>query len=447
MPCCGVRARPPPKAVEPRLTGDDLGGSNVQPTPTSGRDMIPDVIGPYVIFDKSAIQMLTANEIEELTHHFNFICVPTLMREIIADLHKRPDRSSRIPEAVVRALAGRIGRMHPMTPPSFRRMAISNLFGSPVPVDGRIPIDTTGPQVAATDRVVSYDVTLEQRIWQRWAGGNFSKEDIEVGQAWRSGLEIVNLKALGKNWQGFLDSRIGRPENVQDAVGRVDRLMRQPLVEIQSDLLAALIVFLRAPADAGGRFALRYGLGGPATIADVAPYASAVLRLYVVFLAAVRYEFVRLRASNYVDLQYLFYQPFCMGFASNDALHCQLWGATSGPGLFIDGARLKEDLAKRAAWRASLTEEERREHFETHSFYPVEMPGSIINEVWSRWVKPRAEYMPEFRRRTPIDEIPASVLEQVRRDIDGVKAAQKAKPRGLAEWPFGSSTAEESPLP
>lgn len=411
------------------------------------RDMIRNVIGPYVIFDKSAIQMLTADEIEELTHHFNFICVPTLMREIIADLHKRPGRSSRIPEGVVRALAGRIGRMHPMTPPNFRRMAISNLFGSPVPVDGRVPIDITAPQVTATDRIVSYDATLEQRIWQRWAGGNFSGEDLEVGHAWRAGLEIVNLKALGKDWQRFLDSRIGRAESLQDAVARVDHLMRQPLAAVQSDLLAVLIVFLRAPAEAGARFVLQYALGGPVTISDVAPYASAVLRLYLVFLAAVRYEFVTLRASNYVDLQYLFYQPFCMGFASNDALHRQLWDATSGPGLFIDGGRLKEDLSKRAAWRANLIEEERREHFETHGFYPVEMPGSVINDVWSRWVKPRAEYMPELRRRTPVDEIPASVLEQIRRDIDDVKTAQKTKPPGFAGWPFGSSTAEESPLP
>jgi hypothetical protein len=245
------------------------------------RDMIRNVIGPYVIFDKSAIQMLTADEIEELTHHFNFICVPTLMREIIADLHKRPGRSSRIPEGVVRALAGRIGRMHPMTPPNFRRMAISNLFGSPVPVDGRVPIDITAPQVTATDRIVSYDATLEQRIWQRWAGGNFSGEDLEVGHAWRAGLEIVNLKALGKDWQRFLDSRIGRAESLQDAVARVDHLMRQPLAAVQSDLLAVLIVFLRAPAEAGARFVLQYALGGPVTISDVAPYASAVLRLYL----------------------------------------------------------------------------------------------------------------------------------------------------------------------
>ena len=166
----------------------------------AARDIIAAVLGPYVIFDKSAIQMLTSDEIEELTHHFNFICVPTLVREIISDLHKRPSRSNRIPESLVRALAGRIGRMHPMTPPTFRRMAISNLMGSPVPLDGRVPIDVTGPQTMKTSRMVSYDATLEQRIWWRWAAGNFSPNDIEVGQAWREGLELVDLRALGKDW-------------------------------------------------------------------------------------------------------------------------------------------------------------------------------------------------------------------------------------------------------
>jgi hypothetical protein len=173
----------------------------------------------------------------------------------------------------------------------------------------------------------------------------------------------------------------------------------------------------------------------------------AVLRLYLVFLTAVAYELVRLKKSNYVDLQYLFYQPFCMGFAPNDAFHRQLWGATSGPGLYIDGARLKTDLAKRAAWRASMTEEQSRAHHETHSIYPVELRGSIINEVWNRWVKPRGEFIAELRRRKPVDEVPACVLEQVRRDIDGVKATQKAKAPAVAEWPFGSGVTEESPVP
>ena len=230
-------------------------------------------------------------------------------------------------------------------------------------------------------------------------------------------------------------------------MARVDRLMRQPLTSVQSQLLAVLIVFLRARAEVGARFVLQYASGRAATIGDAAPYAATVLRLYLVFLVVVRYGLVTLKKSNYVDLQYLFYQPFCMGFASNDALHRQLWSATSGPGVYIDGTRLKGDLAKRAAWRANLTASDRREHFETHNMYPVEMPDSVINEVWGRWMAPRKQFVSDLRNRTSVSDVPASVLEQIRRDIEDVKAAQKARPPGVTEWPFGSGVTEESPLP
>lgn len=172
-------------------------------------------------------------------------------------------------------------------------MAISNLLGSPVPLDGRVPIDTTGPRVTTTDRMLSYDATIEQRMWWRWAEGNFSPDDISVGEAWRQGLEDVDLKALGKGWRGFLDEKVGRPDNIEDAVARVDRLLDQPLQEIQLYLLSVLVQFLRAPREAGVPFVALYAANPAVTIKRAAPYAATVLRLYLVFLAAVAYELVQ----------------------------------------------------------------------------------------------------------------------------------------------------------
>jgi hypothetical protein len=46
---------------------------------------------------------------------------------------------------------------------------------------------------------------------------------------------------------------------------------------------------------------------------------------------------------------------------------------------------------------------------------------------------PREQFVSDLRNRTPVSDVPASVLEQIRRDIEDVKAAQKGMPRGVTE--------------
>ena len=171
-------------------------------------------VKPYVIFDKSAIQMLDRNEVEELTHVFNFVCVPPLMREIVSDLYRPPSRSARVPRAIVEELAARIGRTHLLTTPSFRAMALSNLYGGPVPMDGRIPIDTTAPNVRVSDdnTLITIDGTVEQQLWWRWGQGDFSEADQLTGLTWRQELA-------------------GRPEGARARLASHYRKSHWPLLE------------------------------------------------------------------------------------------------------------------------------------------------------------------------------------------------------------------------
>jgi hypothetical protein len=49
-------------------------------------------IGPILMFDKSFLQSLSADEVRELDHHFILVTNPVLEMEILADL-KHPDQS------------------------------------------------------------------------------------------------------------------------------------------------------------------------------------------------------------------------------------------------------------------------------------------------------------------------------------------------------------------
>ncbi len=114
-------------------------------------------------------------------HAFDVICVPTLTREIIADLYSKPKRSQRsTAEQRVRDLARRMGRMHLTTPITYRKLVLESLFGKHVPMNGQIPVDMGARNVFSSPdgRKLVYDGTLEQKLWrQRWSNGEFSVSD------------------------------------------------------------------------------------------------------------------------------------------------------------------------------------------------------------------------------------------------------------------------------
>jgi hypothetical protein len=320
---------------------------------------------PFVIVDKSVLQMLNKLEVAELSECFDLIAVPTLFREIIADLRKPATTGRRLPQDVIRTLAECMCSMHTATPINFRKAAISNLNGETVPMNGVIPVDAdaTNVHVSKNGRQLVYDSTLEQQLWHRWRDGNFSTNDTVVASAWRAGLDRVNLKALGNGWRAFVNENIGKCTTIDEVVEKVDRILSMPILELQARGIAVLLVFLRADADVASRFAFIATIDPRTTLGSYAPYAASILRLYLTFVSAVSYGLITLRPSNYIDLQYLFYAPFSMGFASNDRFHKQLWSAASGSAIFIQGQQLKNDLSERAAWRASLSNQELEDHY------------------------------------------------------------------------------------
>ncbi len=354
-----------------------------------------------------------------------------------------------MPENVVRTLATRIRRMEMTTPVNFRKAALGNLRGVEVPMNGTVPVDSEASNVHASPdgRRLLYDATVEQELWDRWSTGDFSTDDAEVAALWRDGLSRVNMKAVGQRWREFVDDHIGRSASMKEIVQRVDRLISLPSREIQTRMAAVLIAFLRADIAEVTRLGFFLVTNPRSTLVTVAPYAASILRLYLTFVAAISYELIQLRPSNYADLQYMFYAPFCMAFASNDNLHKRLWCAASGPAIFIDGARLQIDLAKRAEWRAGLSEEERSQHYATHSHYPVDIEGSIVNEVWNRWMIPRETFVQRLKARRRLEEVEAEIGPDLRRKIAEMNALKAEKDPAAGEWPLGPSRGDDTPIP
>lgn len=343
------------------------------------------------MFDKSFLQMLSPDEVLELSLYFKFVGTPLLIREIISDLKKKPTERS-LPEQVVSALASKMWKAHGLQPANFRKLCIASLCCTfYVPMFGQVPVDPDTPNVFIVEngQGIIYDSTPEQEMWQRWEYGDFTTDDVQSATAWRAGVQSLNLHAVGKQWKEFAKDRFGAARNLPELIVLVNKMLDDFDENIQFKLLLMLMAFLDVPIPAARWATMLFNAGLMPRVKDLCPYAASVLRLYLTFIGGLGRGFIGPRPSHYVDLQYLFYAPFCMVFVSSDKFHREMWPATAGENTFIWGPDLKKELQQRIEMRSKMTEPEKQQ--QRFPSFPKELPDSPIHRVWQsisryRWV-------------------------------------------------------------
>jgi hypothetical protein len=383
-------------------------------------------MGPLMLLDKSFLQMLNADEVSELSMYFKFVGTPLLIREIISDLKKQPkDRS--LPAQVVSALASKMWTAHGLQPANFRKLVIANLCCIfDVPMIGQVPVDPEAPEVFVTDdgKGLIYDSTLEQEMWKKWADGDFSTDDERSAVAWRTGVQNINLHAVGKQWKEFAQEHFGTARNLSELITLVNSMLDSFDEKVQFQLLVMLMAFLDVSIPAAQWATMLFKAGLMPRVKDLAPYAASVLCLYLTFIGGLGRGFIGPRPSHYIDLQYLFYAPFCMVFVSSDKFHREMWPATSGVNTFVWGPDLKKELGQRIEIYSKLPDDERRQH--GYPFFPPEIPNSIIHQVWQKYIRlPLTGFNPKNEKGEPktIDDLEPEIRERL-------KAADRAIDEG-----------------
>jgi hypothetical protein len=130
------------------------------------------------------------------------------------------------------------------------------------------------------------------------------------------------------------------------------------------------------------------------SVSDVkswAPYSSSIARLGMIFCCCLTLKYVTSRATNVLDLQYLFFAPFGMVFVFHDRLHRDLWPATTTEATFVWGAELKADLQRYVQARAATAAA--RDRGETPPYYAANFTPetSLIARLRAKYMKPRSE--------------------------------------------------------
>ena len=274
-------------------------------------------MGPTVIFDKSALQSLNMEEAVLFDALFTANIVPLFYVETLADLEKEVDRG-KDPEALVGMLAAKTPVMKSYPNFFHRDLLLSELFGDEIPMTGQVLI-AEGQRKQSPDGKVGLHVEEfpEARAFQRWQVGKFLEVERDGARQWRAQLAeqdpsrvIARVQHVAPADKKFAD--LGELKAFADAFcSSADQEVLQLALEV-----------LDVPEGHRQEAKRRWEALDRPPLDKFAPYTTHVFKVDLVYYLGIWIGLIGgRRATNRVDMAYLYYLPFANAFTSNDNLH------------------------------------------------------------------------------------------------------------------------------
>ena len=415
-------------------------------------------MGPITLFDKSFLQSLTLDESVWFDHFFLAVVSPFFYVETLADLDKNLS-GVRTPEQEVRIIADKFPDMHG-TPCAFHvGLALANLGGNPVPMEGRI-VMSGGRVVKEGDRTgVVFEETPESKAFSRWHAGEFLQIERQFASEWRRSLSSLPLDDIGRNLaaigiRGESSRTLAEAKAVADAAVN-DSAKSQQLIELA-------LHFLGAPPQGYTLVLSSWKLAGSPPLVSYAPYAAFVLTVEIFFQVALSAGLIsRARPSNRIDIAYLFYLPFCMVFVSCDRLHARSarhFLRTNQE--FVWGLDLKGDLAKLNEHFSDLPDETKEKGVISFAGTPPKEGDYLVARLWDRHLRPwrdrhdgpprmspegEANLIERLIQITKSPELPPEQIDFDVRDPDTLVVQRLVRKRKGSWWQVPKDLPDETP--
>lgn len=277
-------------------------------------------IGPILIFDKSLLESLSPDESVWLGQFYRVNVTPLFFVETLADLTKgRTD--GRTPEQVVSRLAEKTSVMSADANMHHNTLCTADLLGHEVKMTNFVVLGGGRSVQHKGTKGVIFDQSAESKALERWRRGEFQELEREHAKAWRDSLAQIDLTRAVKAAEPLLTSK-ARPKQLAEVKQLADVILAD--AQKAEAVLGVALAQLNVPYEAWPKIFDRWKqLGGP-VLPAFAPYAAHVMCVDLFFTAALMYGLIGAeRASNKIDMNYLYYLPFCMAFASKDKLHAK----------------------------------------------------------------------------------------------------------------------------
>ena len=380
-------------------------------------------MGPSILFDKSFLQSLSLDESVWFGHYFMPVISPLFYVETLADLSKSV-RMGRTPEQEVGIIADKFPEKGGVPCMHHAALAIQELLGLDVPMDGRILIEGGHVVERGGKQGVIHQGSLEAEAFLRWQQGEFLEIERGMAKNWRSDLENTDLGGIPRMLQGAgINTKLCKSlkdvhKIVRDVVSGYDKRFRPMELAIR---------LLGVPSEHHEEIHRRWSIVGYPPLSRYAPFTAHVLSVALFMSIAFATDLISAqRPSNVVDLAYLNYLPLCRIFVSTDKLHakCAPLFLRSDQD-FVWGPDLKTDLARINQHFSGYSEDEKERGIMEFAEVPPNLNGSLVRRLHERCsrrgIRDRSRAGPSKRNHARDKEL-----------LDGLKRWQNA-PTSLSQ--------------
>lgn len=384
-------------------------------------------MGPILIFDKSVLESLNPDEAVWLDCFYLCNITPLFFVETLADLEKQV-RGNRSPEHVVGSLAYKTPEMSARPNVHHATLIEGELRGlERVDMEhGRIIISGGQAKQLEGKTGIIFEQSPEEEALTRWQKHEFLELERLVAKGWRRALSGVNLEEVYRSFQRFLPSQ--RPRTLLEVKQIADTYIRG--YDQERVLRVGLSLIGISPQGQSAVLERWRGLGRP-RIRDFAPYFTHVFSVDLFFYLAIACDVVgRDRASNKIDIAYLYYLPFSMAFSSNDRLHARVVPLFLRENQsFVDGTELKEDLAALDRHYDALPDDIKRRGVMSFAAYPPIDEKFLTTRLWDKHMSPNWREHAANHKPPPAGKVSKEIIEEIRRfEEEGVPVPDSEHP-------------------
>jgi hypothetical protein len=341
-------------------------------------------MGPITIFDKSALQALSMDEAVWFEAFFSANVTPLFYVETLADLEKQV-AAGRTPESLVGELAEKTpSDAYPNV--HHRSLISAELQDAQIEMSGRVIVSQAEWMLAPDGTAgIHVDEFPEAVALLRWRNGEFLDLERAAAQAWRADLAAHDPDLM----VGVLKNILPTGTRVGDLV-ELKRLIDTFCASNDKAVLALALDVLGVPTPEKKIVLERWEAEDRPSLDAFAPYATHVFKVDLLYYLGIHRGFISgERASNKVDMAYLYYLPFAMVMASGDKLHQRTAPLfLSQNQSYVQSDALKTALGELDAHYDSFPEEVKELGVLQFAHYPPSTINNRVTQLWDKHMRP-----------------------------------------------------------
>lgn len=301
--------------------------------------------GISLIFDKSVFHSLSYDEILILHKYYWVNVTPVLVMEILGDLKKETPEGDFTSKKVIE-FAHKLHPFNSSISTYYLNLIKAELLGI-VSIPFFKPLVDTGQVVEMPNgkKGMKINISDERLALDRWKEGKFLDAEKLPSQICRTSTTQPDL--LTKMKENILqnESLLKPLRKQEDILAAFDNIISNP--KHQSTILEHIIERFSIPTVNAGQIFYRYETSSEKNIQKFAPYTIFCLRANFLFYVSLQNDLINTRPTNLVDMEYVYYLPFCRIFLSNDKFHDKIIPYLINKNQrYIKGNEMKEDLKK-----------------------------------------------------------------------------------------------------